>query len=90
MIAFALACFITGVLLGMRFKVASLLPVMFGIAALTLSFGISSHRAVSFIVLAQLIAFVTVQFGYLAAAALAALSARRLYSPHGVTIHGPR
>lgn len=88
MIAFTLAGFITGVLLGMRFKVASLLPVMFAIAVLILAFGVLSEQAVSFILFAELAAFAAVQLGYLSAA-LAARSATRLYSPH-VAVHDPR
>lgn len=89
MIAFALVCFITGMLLGTRFKVAGLLPAMFVLAALILSFGILSSQTVSFIVFSQFVAFVAIQIGYLSAVVLAARSARKLYSPHGVTVRDP-
>jgi hypothetical protein len=90
MIAFAIVCFIAGMLLGMRFKVAGLLPAMFVVSALMLSFGILSGQAVSFIVFSQFVAFVTIQLGYLSAVVLAARSARKLCSPHGVTVRDPR
>ncbi len=83
----ALFCFIAGTLLGMRFKVAILLPVMFVIAAAILPFGILTGQKVSFIISLELMTLTALQLGYLSTALIAAWATRKQYAPHGVTAH---
>lgn len=90
MIIAAFVCFIAGTLLGMRFKVAILLPVMFVVAAAILPFGILSGQKVSFIISLELITLTALQLGYLSTALIIARSARNNYAPHRVTAHHSR
>ena len=90
MIIAAFVCFIAGTLLGMRFKVAILLPVMFVVAAAILPFGILTGQKFLFIISLELITLTALQLGYLSTALIAARSARKNYAPHGVTAHRPR
>ena len=55
MIIAALVCFIVGTLLGMRFKVAILLPVLFVVAAAILPFGILTGQKFSFMISLELV-----------------------------------
>jgi fumarate reductase subunit D len=75
MIVAALVCFIAGTLLGMRFKVAILLPVMFVIAAAILPFGILTGQKFSFIISLELVTLTALQLGYLSTALLGARAA---------------
>ena len=90
MIIAALVCFIAGTLLGMRFKVAILLPVLFIMAAAILPYGILTGQKFSFIISLELVTLTALQFGYLSAALVGARAARKNYAPHGVTPHHSR
>jgi len=90
MIVAALVCFIAGTLLGMRFKVAILLPVTFVIAAAILPFGILTGQKFLFIIALELVTLIALQLGYLSTALIAARAARKNYAPHGVTAHHSR
>jgi hypothetical protein len=90
MIIAALVCFIAGTVLGMRFRIAILLPVMFVIAAAILPFGILTGQKFSFIISLEFVAVTALQLGYLSAALVAARAARKKYAPHGVTAHHSR
>ena len=90
MITAALVCFIVGTLLGMRFKVAILLPVMFVVAAAILPFGILTGQEFSHIILLEFTMLTALQLGYLSTALIAARAARKSYAPHGVTAHHSR
>jgi fumarate reductase subunit D len=90
MIIAALVCFIAGTLLGMRFKVAILLPVLFIMAAAILPYGILTGQKFSFIVSLELMTVTALQLGYLSAALFGARAARKNYAPHGVTPHHSR
>jgi fumarate reductase subunit D len=89
MIVAALVCFIAGTLLGMRFKVAILMPVMFVVAAAILPFGILTGQKVSFIIALEFATVTALQLGYLSTALIAARTARKHYA-HGVTAHHSR
>lgn len=90
MIIAASACFIAGALLGRRFKVAILLPVMFVIAAAILPLGILTGQTFWFIISLELITLTALQLGYLSTALIAARSARKNYAPQGMTAHRSR
>jgi fumarate reductase subunit D len=90
MIIAALVCFIAGTLLGMRFKVAILLPVLFIMAAAILPYGILNGQKFSFTISLELVTLTALQFGYLLAALVGARAARKNYAPHGVTPHHSR
>ena len=90
MIIAALVCFIAGTLLGMRFKVAILLPVMFVIAAAILPFGILTGQKFWFIISLEFVTLAALQLGYLWTALIAARALRKHYAPHGVTPHHSR
>jgi hypothetical protein len=70
MIMIVLFCLLVGGLLGMRFKVAILLPAMLVIAALILTFGIYRGQEAWSVALSQVLALISLQFGYLAAMGL--------------------
>jgi fumarate reductase subunit D len=89
MIIAAFVCFIAGTLLGMRFKVAILLPVMFVVAAAILPFGILTGQKVSFIITLELMMLTALQLGYLSTALIVARSTRKHYA-HSVTAHHSR
>ena len=81
MIAAAVVCFIAGALLGMRFKVAVLVPAIFVTGAAMLPFGILTGQAVSSIMSTEFATLAALQFGYLLAAIIASRSvAKRLIS----------
>ena len=90
MIIAAFVCFIAGTLLGMRFKVAILLPVMFVVAAAILPFGILTGQKVSFIISLELITLTALQLGYLSTAVIAARAVRKNDAPQVVTAHHSR
>jgi archaellum biogenesis protein FlaJ (TadC family) len=90
MIIAAFVCFIAGTLLGMRFKVAILLPVMFAVAAAILPFGILTGQKFAFIISLELVMLTALQLGYLSTALIVARAARKNYAPHGATPHHSR
>jgi archaellum biogenesis protein FlaJ (TadC family) len=90
MIIAAFVCFIAGALLGMRFKVVILLPVMFVVAAAILPFGILTGQKFSFIISLELVMLTALQLGYLSTALIVARATRKNYAPHGVTPHHSR
>ena len=90
MIAAAAICFIAGALLGMRFKVAILVPAVFAVGAAILPFGILTGQTVSSIMSMEFVTLAALQFGYLSATLMAARSVRKTYEPHGATAHHSR
>jgi len=90
MIIAAVLCFIAGTLLGMRFKIAILVPVMFVVAVATLPFGILTGQKASFMISLELMMLTALQLGYLSTLLIVARSARKNYAPRGVTAHHPR
>jgi fumarate reductase subunit D len=90
MIIAAFVCFVAGILLGMRFKVAILLPVMFVMASAILPFGILSGKKLSFIISLELVTLTTLQLGYLLTAVVVTRAERKKGPSHGVTAHHSR
>jgi Flp pilus assembly protein TadG len=90
MIIAAVACFIAGMLLGTRFRVAILLPIMLVTVAAIFSFGLLSGQEASLMIAWQIMALTALQLGYLSAATMAARSARKLYQRDGMTVHVTR
>lgn len=90
MITVALTCFIAGTLLGTRYRVVILVPAMLVTAAAVLAYGISVGQQASFMIISQIVAFTTLQLGYLSAALMADRSARKLYQAGSVTVRGSR
>jgi hypothetical protein len=68
----AFACFFFGSWLGMRFKVAVLVPAIFFVIVLIWLVGLFAGQEQSLVAAAQVAAVVAVQFGYLSAAWIAA------------------
>ena len=74
--ALVLACFFLGAWLGMRFKVAALVPATLAITVLIWCVGLSGGQPYSLLIVAQIAAAVAIQAGYLASALLNARVAR--------------
>ena len=90
MIAAAATCFIAGALLGIRFKVAILVPAIFVLGAAILPFGILTGQRVAAIMSMEFVVLAALQLGYLSAAFIVPRSVRKAYRSHGLTAHHSR
>ena len=90
MITAALASLTVGAMLGARFKVAILLPVILLAMAGILFSGIVSEQKASSIVALQFIAFVCLQVSYFSSAVVASYLTQRPLHPGGMTVRDSR
>lgn len=74
--ALALACFCLGSWLGMRFKVAVLVPAIFAVIIVIWCVGLIGDQPNSLVIVAQVAACMAIQAGYLTAALISARAAR--------------
>ena len=81
--ALILACFCLGSLLGMRFKVAVLVPAIFALIVAIWCVGLLGNQPNSLVIAAQVAAAVVIQVGYLTAALL---NARTVHSKANASV----
>jgi hypothetical protein len=74
--ALGLACFFLGSWLGMRFKVAILVPAIFAVIVATWCVGLLGGQPNSLVIGAQIVAAMAIQAGYLTAALIIARFAK--------------
>jgi hypothetical protein len=77
----ALACFFFGSWLGMRFKVAILVPALFATMIIVLGEGILGGQKASLVIFSEIAALGALQIGYLSAAALTVRAPRNAGYP---------
>lgn len=68
----AVACFFLGLWLGVRFKVAILVPAIFAMIVLIWCGGLIGGAENSVVIVAQIVSAIAIQAGYLAASLVAA------------------
>jgi hypothetical protein len=90
MIMISIGCLIFGSLLGMRFRVAVLLPAGLAVGATLLSLGILNGQGASQIVASQILALAVLQSGYLLTGLVTNRSLRNLYQHYGLTLPNSR
>ena len=74
--ALVLACFLIGAWLGVRFKVAVLVPATFAVIILSWCVGLPDGQSYSLLIVTQIAAVAAIQAGYLASYLLDARIAR--------------
>ena len=90
MIEAAFTGFIAGTLMGMRFRVAILLPAMLVTVAAIVSFGVLSGQEASRTTARLIIVVSALQLGYLSTALIAARSTRKLSFGGPASVHDSR